>query len=147
MKKSMQKQTGVAAVEAAIVLPMVVAVTFGIIELGWYVNNLHILHNAARQGARAAVELNNSNAEVEAAVVTSLSNAADVDPNVITVQLFKLNDSGAVDYEIQNLNENENGEAIRATVTINYAAMGLLSNVVGLAPDNLTSSAVMQRKP
>ena len=147
MKRSMRKRTrGTAVVETAIVLPVVVIIAFGIIELGWYVNNLHILHNAARQGARAAEHLENSNAEVEAAVLTSLTNSVDVDPNAISVQLFKLNDSGQVDYEIQNLNDNERGEAVRVTVTVDYSAMGLLSNVIGLAPEEISKSAVMQRR-
>ena len=74
---------GVAAVEAAIVLPVVVLLLFGFIELGWQVNSLQIIHNAARQGARAAVRLENSNAEVEATVLSSLGKSIDVDPSAI----------------------------------------------------------------
>ena len=147
MKRSLRKRTrGAAVVEAAIVLPVVVLLTFGIIELGWYVNNLHILHNAARQGARAAVHWENSNAEVELAVITSLNNAVDVAPNAITVRISKLNDLGDEEYQVQNLNENEEGEAIRVTATVAYAAMGPISNMLGLASESLTSSATMQRR-
>ncbi len=147
MKRSLRKRTrGAAVVEAAIVLPVVVLLTFGIIELGCYVNNLHILHNAARQGARAAVHLENSNAEVELAVITSLNNAVDVDPNALTVRISKLNDLGDEEYQVQNLNENEEGEAIRVTATVVYAAMRPISNMLGLASESLTSSATMQRR-
>ena len=133
-------------VEAAIILPVVIVLTFGIIELGWFVNGLHILHNAARQGARTAVAVKNSNAEVQAAIMTSLDNAVDVDPNAVTVRISKLNSSGAEDYEVQNLNDNESGDLIRVTVTVNRAAMRPLPNLLGLAPVTLTSSAVMRRR-
>ena len=147
MKRSLRKRTrGAAVVEAAIVLPVVVLLTFGIIELGWYVNSLHILHNAARQGARAAVHLENSNAEVELAVITSLNNAVDVDPNALTVRISKLNDLGDEEYQVQNLNENERGEAVRVTATVAYAAMGPISDMLGLASESLSSSATMQRR-
>ena len=147
MKRSLRKRTrGTAVVETAIVLPVVIILTFGIMELGWYVNNIHILHNSARQGARAAVHLENSNAEVQAAVVTSLNNAVDVAPNALTVRISKLNSSGVEDYQVQNLSDSELGDLIQVTVTVNRGAMRPLPNLLGLAPDTLTSSAVMRRR-
>ena len=148
MNNSLRKQKrtrGAAVVEAAVVLPVVVLLTFGIIELGWYVNSLHILHNAARQGARAAVRSENSNAEVEAAVLFSLSESINVDPNGVTVRISKLDSSGQQDYQVQNLDEDEAGDPIQVAVTINHAAMGPLSNIIGFATDTLTSSATMKR--
>ena len=47
---------GAACVEAALVLPLIVLLTFGFIEIGYYVNCHHVLHDAARQGARAATD-------------------------------------------------------------------------------------------
>ena len=136
---------GVVTVEAALVLPIVLLLTLGFIEIGWYVNSLQILHNAARQGARAAVRLENSNAEVQAAVLASLSESIDVDPNAVTVRLSKLDHNGEEEYQVMNLSENEQGDAIRVTVTIDYAQMHPPCNFLGLATSSLTSSAVMQR--
>jgi CRISPR/Cas system-associated exonuclease Cas4 (RecB family) len=107
---------------------------------------VQILHNAARQGARAAVRLDNSNAEVEAAVLNSLQKSIDVDPSAVTVRLSKLNELGNENYQIQNLNENEQGQAVRVTVIVNSAHLGLPSNFLGLSTTNLSSSAVMERR-
>ncbi len=45
---------GSAAVEAALVLPLVILFLFGILEYGRYVMMLQVLTNAAREGARYA---------------------------------------------------------------------------------------------
>ena len=140
-----RRRRGVAAVEAAIVMPIVILLTFGFIELGWYVNSVQILHNAARQGARAAVRLENSNAEVQAAVLDSLVSSIGVDPGAVTVRLSKLNSAGEEEYQIMNLSENEQGHPVRVTVTVEYAQMNPPCNFLGLATNSLASSAVMQR--
>ncbi len=115
--KRQKHKRGVAAVEAALALPIVVLLTFGFIEIGWYVNSLQILHDAARQGARAAVRLENSNAEVRTAVLNSVSNSID-DPDQVTVRISKLNSSGQEHYQVMNLNDNEQGQAVRVSVTV-----------------------------
>ena len=137
---------GVACVEAALVLPVIVLLTFGFIEIGYYVNCHHVLHDAARQGARAAVRLENSNAEVQDAVLNALNNAFAVDPDAVTVRISKLTDTGAEQYEVMNLSENEQGEAIRVTITVDYAQFQSPSNYFGLASQSLASSVVMQRQ-
>jgi Flp pilus assembly protein TadG len=147
-KPNLKRRTlnrGIAAVEAAIVLPIVVLLTFMFIEVGWYVNSLQILHNAARQGARVAVRPEKSNADVLAAVLTSLGNSIDVDPCTVTVRISKLNAAGEEEYEVMNLSENEQGHPMRVTATIEYAEMRPPANYLGLAINSITSSAVMQR--
>ena len=140
------RHRGVACVEAALVLPVIVLITFGFIEIGYYVNCHHVLHDAARQGARAAVRAENSNPEVQATVLAALNNAYGVDADAVTVRISKLTDSGAEQYEVMNLSDNEQGEAIRVTVTVDYAQFHSLSNLLGLASQSLASSVVMQRQ-
>jgi len=111
---------------------VVVLLLFGFVELGWYVNNVQILHNAARQGARAAVRLENSNAEVRAAVLSSLDGVIDVDPSAVTVQMMTVTQSGYTDYHIMNLNENEQGRAIRVAVSVQYDQVSLPVDFFGL---------------
>ena len=45
----------VAAVEMAVVTPLLLAVLFGIIEFGWLFTVQHTLVNAAREGARTGI--------------------------------------------------------------------------------------------
>ena len=139
-----RRRRAAAAVETAVVLPFVVLFTFGFVEIGWYVNSLQILHTAARNGARAAVHRSNGNAEVQAAVTTSLQNSMD-NPEGATVEMFTLDSSGNEQYTIMDLSENEEGHPIRVTVTIDYSQMSPPVNFLGLATEQISCSAVMQR--
>ena len=49
-------ERGTALVEAAIILPMFLMLLFGVFEAGRFMNAQNVLTNAAREGARAAVE-------------------------------------------------------------------------------------------
>ena len=140
------KRHGMACVEAAVILPVIVLLTFGFIEVGYYVNCAHVLHDAARQGARAAVRLENSNAEVQSAVIDALSNAYSIDANAVTVRISKLTSTGEEQYQVMNLSENEQGETIRVTVTVDYDQFRSPSDFFGLASQTLDSSVVMQRQ-
>jgi len=55
MRKLIASQKGVAAVEFALILPLLVMITFGIIELGIFVYDKQIITNASREGARAGI--------------------------------------------------------------------------------------------
>ena len=124
---------------------MIVFLVFGFVEVGWFVNCQHVLHDAARQGARAAVHLENSNAEVRQAVLDSLSTSMDIDPDNVTVRLSKLDSDGDEEYQVMDLSENEQGERIRVTVTVNYADMYPPSNYLGFASGVVSNAVVMQR--
>ncbi len=56
MKKSvLAGEKGIAAVEFAIVLPLLVTLIFGIIEFGLVMYNKQVITNASREGARAGI--------------------------------------------------------------------------------------------
>jgi len=59
-------------VEFALVVPILLAVLFSIIDLGFAINRYTVLNNATREGARAA-SLSESKADVEKVVNGSLS--------------------------------------------------------------------------
>jgi Flp pilus assembly protein TadG len=54
-KSAEQMQRGAAAVELAVVSPVLFAMLFGIIEFGWLFTVQHTMVNAAREGARLGV--------------------------------------------------------------------------------------------
>lgn len=136
---------GVATVEAALMLPVIVVLVFGFVEIGYYVNCHHVLHDAARQGARAAVRQENSNSEVTDAVIEAISNSSSVDPDAVTVRIAQVDSAGVEQYQVMNLSDNENGDAIRVTVTVGYDQFNSPSNYFGLASQSLASSVVMKR--
>ncbi len=55
MKKMLHDQKGVAAVEFAIVVPLLVVFIFGIIEFGLVFYNKAMITNASREAARAGI--------------------------------------------------------------------------------------------
>lgn len=58
MKKSvLAGEKGIAAVEFALVLPLLVTLLFGIIEFGLVMYNKQVITNASREGARAGIVL------------------------------------------------------------------------------------------
>jgi Flp pilus assembly protein TadG len=50
-----KRQEGAAAVEFAIILPLLVVLVFGIIEFGLLLYNQQVITNASREGARAGI--------------------------------------------------------------------------------------------
>ena len=59
---------GAAAVELALVLPLMLLVSFGAIKYGWLFLKCQQITNAARYGARVAIRADAARAEVENAI-------------------------------------------------------------------------------
>jgi Flp pilus assembly protein TadG len=68
MARRRRRERGAAAVEMAIVLPLLVLLLGGVIDFGWLFFNEIMLANAAREGARGAiVELSDADVKTRAA--------------------------------------------------------------------------------
>jgi Flp pilus assembly protein TadG len=67
-----REDRGASAVEFALVVPLLLAVLFSIIDLGFAINRYTVLNNATREGVRAA-SLSASKSEVDKVVNDSLS--------------------------------------------------------------------------
>ena len=79
-------QRGAAAVELAIVLPILILLVFGIIQFSISFNRLQGLHAAAREGARVAALPQSTQGDIRARVTTALSGVLPTGtPPVITV--------------------------------------------------------------
>ncbi len=57
-EKDMQGQSGAAAVEFALVLPLLLLILFSILEYGWFMTHQLVLTHAVAAGARAGVQAN-----------------------------------------------------------------------------------------
>lgn len=71
IRKQVTCQEGTAAIEFAILLPVLVIIIFGIIEFGLLLYNRQVLTNASREGARAGIVQQNprvSDGEIESIV-------------------------------------------------------------------------------
>jgi Flp pilus assembly protein TadG len=67
-----REDRGAAAVEFALVVPILLVVLFGIIDFGFAINRYAIVNNAAREGVREA-SLGATEAEIRAAVARGMS--------------------------------------------------------------------------
>src|SRR4051812_28702270 len=66
---------GNAVLDLALVMPVLLALTFGAMEYGYALYLKHTLQGAAREGARAAVVAGATAADVQTAVDNAMSNA------------------------------------------------------------------------
>ena len=66
---------GTATVEAAIIFPVLLMLTFGAMQYGWLFVKTQQITSAARSGARAAIRWHVTEGEVRAAVNDALVNA------------------------------------------------------------------------
>ena len=75
---------GAVAVELALVLPVILLVTFGALRYGWFFLKAQQVTNAARYGARVAIRAGVSTATVENTIHAILANAEITDSNDYT---------------------------------------------------------------
>ncbi len=66
---------GSAVLDAALVFPILLSLTFGTVEYGYYFYVKHSLQGAAREGARAAITPTAKDSDVTTAVSTAMSAA------------------------------------------------------------------------
>lgn len=65
-------ERGAAALEFALVLPLLIVLVFGMVDAGWAINRYSVLNNAVREGARTGSLGGDS-----AAITASLNGALD----------------------------------------------------------------------
>lgn len=82
-----QSREGTALVEMALVLPIFVAVTLGIVEFGRAMMVGQLVTNAAREGARLGIIDGSSNAEVRTSIEQFLQQSAGIGAQDLTIQI------------------------------------------------------------
>jgi Flp pilus assembly protein TadG len=87
------RRRGIAALEAALTLPMLVLLMFGTWELSRVIQVRQILDNAVREGARQAASGQSTNAQVQQSVTNYVKNAGLTTTNLV-VTVSDLTTSG-----------------------------------------------------
>ena len=109
--KTIKCQKGAAAVEFAIIAPLLFTIIFGIIEFGLLLYDKQVVTNASREGARHGIVFaptRPTDAEIEAKVNTYTSNNLVTFGNM-TTPTTTISRSG-----------NNSGDALTVTVVYNY---------------------------
>ncbi len=104
--RNQENQRGVAAVEFAIVLPLLLILFAGITEFGIAYYNKQVITNASREGARAGFSTDTPNSDIQEA---AYNYAKD---RVITF--------GANNFSLQDITPNREDGYITVTVNFNY---------------------------
>lgn len=89
MKPLVNNQKGIAALELAMILPILVVLTFGMIDMGLLLQERMALATASRVGARAGIVLDDprpTQSEIQTIVETSLTQSG-IDPATATISI------------------------------------------------------------
>ena len=125
-----RKIRGAAAVELAVVLPVILTLLFGIIEFGWIFMVGQTLTSAAREGCRIAV----------------LPGAVDAD---ITEKVNGCMQSAGMqvqDYELSITHATPADPTEVVVVTIPYSKISLVGGYFGMGDRNLQGYAAMRKE-
>jgi len=131
-----QVQQGAAAVEFALILPILLLVFFGMVELSLALYDKAILTNASREGARAGIVLSSpkmTDAQIRA-VVLNYTNGSLISLGTTTAPTVTVSQSSPASFP----------NPLRVTVSYTYKGLGVgtLLGALG-APIVLTSSTSM----
>jgi Flp pilus assembly protein TadG len=94
-QRRVQPRSGTAAVELAVVAPLVIALLVGLLEVGRMVQMNEIVSNAAREGARKASTGVNTYADVQTTVTNYLTRAGITNQTGLTVTVNNVTQGNA----------------------------------------------------
>jgi Flp pilus assembly protein TadG len=134
MRTRKECRKALAAVEAALLVPLVLLILLGVIEYGWMFLKGQQIANAARHGARIAILESASTAQVQGAVATLMADA-DLDGSGYTLTITPGDVSAA-----------EPGATVTVTITVPYAAIGITGAPLLPQPTSLRGSTSMAKE-
>jgi Flp pilus assembly protein TadG len=129
------RRRGVAAVEAALLLPVMLVLMLGTWEVGRIVEVSQILTNAAREGGRSASTGQNTNSQVQTTVLNYLTNAG-LSSSTATVTVTDLTTPGTDCTNAAELDQ------LQVTVTIPFKSVRWsAATLVTSSSTNLSATA------
>jgi Flp pilus assembly protein TadG len=126
------KRRGAAIIEAALVMSILFYLSFGAAETGYYLWIKHGMEGAAREGARAAITANATNADVDSAVYGA-TDAIGLPRSAITPVITP-----------GNVQDAPEGTAIKVQVQCDWKAVGI--HPMNLFGDTVAGTAVMRKE-
>jgi Flp pilus assembly protein TadG len=127
----LQNNRGVAAVELAICLPILILLVFGSIEFGLLFYNQQVITNASREGARAGITGENTDDEIKNMVLTYCNG-----------ELINLN--GANELETGAVTVSAPDAQNDRTVSVTYNYDFLFAGILGFTDKTLSAQTIMR---
>lgn len=146
-RRRTRRERGAAAVEFALIAPLLLMLVFGIVDFGWMLMKANLVNNASRDAARVA-SLAGTYDEIESTVEVSLQSAG-IDPADVDVAITCTNASGpsCADSPASYDANVASGSTVTVTVTYNHewiTPVGALCGLVG-GESCVGDSIVLQR--
>jgi len=125
---------GLAVVEAALILPILLIFLMGLIEYGWLFLKSHQITNTVRQAARVAIRADATNTDVIDNTIVPLMTNAGLD--------------GKYTYQIipDNVSSAAVGDFITVKITVPYANIDILNILLLPKPDAIGASVTMSKE-
>jgi Flp pilus assembly protein TadG len=124
----------VVAVETALVLPVLLLLTLGMIEFGWYFLKSESVVSAARSGARVAIRADSTTQDVVTTISSIMASTG-------------LGDSGyATTITPADVSTATSGQHITVKIEVPYGNIALMGDIVVPASINIRSVAVMAKE-
>ncbi|MGI9518589.1 MAG: TadE/TadG family type IV pilus assembly protein [Pirellulaceae bacterium] len=140
---------GAAVVEAAIILPLLVLIAIGGIDVGQYINLSQTVTNASREGARlASRDSHESVADVEAGVLHLIQDAFEHVSESTIANATTIVVRGADGTVVPNgdLTLVESGDPLSVEVTLDYSAFRWINGANYWSADNQSKVTVCRRE-
>jgi Flp pilus assembly protein TadG len=148
MKRAVRKrrsgEQGAAAIEFALVLPLLIILFFGIIEFSVILYDKAMITNASREGARVGI-VYRFDAETETSSHPSDDEIRDTINNYIQNHLISLGASSTADIPAPTRSGNAAGDTLTVTVNYDYHFLVLSEFITTLTgPITLSATTVMR---
>jgi Flp pilus assembly protein TadG len=131
--RARRRHRAVVAIEAALVLPILLVLVLGVVEYGWLILKSQQMTNAVRHGARMGITVDGTYTDVENAV-TALMDAAGMGGSGYTLTIAPAN--------VGDMNA---GELLTVELSVDYANIGLDMPLLP-TPTTLRSSVSMAKE-
>jgi Flp pilus assembly protein TadG len=125
---------GMAVIEMALLLPLLLILTFGMIEYSWMFLKQQNITNTARAGVRIAATADSTNAEVNAQV-TSMMNSYGLGSSGYNVNITPGNVATAA-----------RGTMITVEITMPYANAQITGMSIFPVPDTIRAAVTMEKE-
>lgn len=127
-------RAGMMTVEAALLFPLVLLLTFGLIEYGWLFLRQQQVTNTARQAARTAALVDTTNAQVSSQVSTMMG-------------AYGLGSSGYTTAIVPaNVTTAARGSQVTVTVSVPYANVAITGYTLLPVPTTISSKVTMEKE-
>lgn len=137
----LQNNRGVAAVEFAICLPILIVLVCGSIEFGLLFYNQQVITNASREGARAGITGEKTDDEIKNIVLTYCNHSEGSEDN----ELINLNGSDELQTDAVTVSgSNTAGGIAILTVGVSYSYNFLFGGILGFTDKTLSAQTIMR---